>query len=77
MLTVLDNNDHFKAEFMKNVVKYPKIEFVEYLTGTVEDMHQIDDNTYDVVLITHVLCSVGDVKKGLNEIKRVLKNVIQ
>ena len=74
-LTALDYNDCFKEEFMKNIKNYPNIEFNGYLTGSVEDMHQIEDNYFDAVLITHVFCSVDDVQKGLSEVRRVLKKV--
>ena len=45
------------------------------MQGDIQNMHQIEDNSVDVVLVTHVLCSVPDVSKGLSEIRRVLKEV--
>ena len=72
-LTALDYNECFKEEFMKNIKKYPNIQFDGYLTGCMEDMNQLSDNSFDAVLITHVLCSVMDVQKGLSEIRRVSK----
>ena len=76
-LTALDYNECFKQKFMKNINNFPNIEFDGYLTGCMEDMHQIEDNYFDAVLITHVLCSVMDVQKGLSEIRRVLKKVVE
>ena len=40
-----------------------------------EDMSMFQDNSYDYVLTSHVLCSVEDVKKSLEEVNRVLKKV--
>lgn len=70
-LAVLDYNKCFEQALKKNVKKFSKIEFVKFYTGFVEDMHQFTDNYFDVVLVTHVLCSVNDVPKALQEIKRV------
>jgi ubiquinone/menaquinone biosynthesis C-methylase UbiE len=38
-------------------------------------MTQIEDQSVDVVVATHLLCSVKDIDKSLKEIKRVLKGV--
>ena len=75
-LIALDYNREFEKSFMENVSKYPNIEFIEYIEGMAEDMSQIEDNSIDVVLITHALCSVKDQSKALREVKRVLKEVI-
>ena len=40
------------------------------MTG--EEMNMVEDNSMDVVVITLVLCSVNDVKKVLEQTKRVL-----
>lgn len=45
---------------------------VKIVNGFAEKI-PLDDNSVDVVVSTHVLCSVKDVKKVLSEIKRVLK----
>lgn len=74
-LTVLEYNEHFEKKFTENVKKFSKIKFEKFVTGLVEDMHEFQDNSFDVVLCTHVLCSVSDVPEGLQEIRRVLKEV--
>jgi ubiquinone/menaquinone biosynthesis C-methylase UbiE len=38
-------------------------------------MTQIEDQSVDAVVATHLLCSVKDIDKSLKEIKRVLKGV--
>ncbi|KAG4066644.1 hypothetical protein HA402_007280 [Bradysia odoriphaga] len=72
-LTAFEYNEYFKKKFTENVKKFSKIKLEKFVNGFVEDMHVLKDNTFDVVLCTHVLCSVSDVPAGLKEIKRVLK----
>lgn len=74
-LTVLEYNEHFKQKFTENVKKFSKIKYEKFIVGLVEDMHEFEDSSFDVVLCTHVLCSVTDVPQGVKEIKRVLKEV--
>lgn len=74
-LTVLEYNENFEKKFTENIKKNSKIKFEKFVVGMVENMHEFEDNTFDVVLCTHVFCSVSDVPKGLKEIKRVLKEV--
>lgn len=75
-LTVLDYNEYFEEKFTENVNKFSKIKLDKYVNGLVEDMHDFEDNTFDVILCTHVFCSVSDIPAGLSEIKRVLKEVM-
>lgn len=75
-LTVLEYNENFEKKFTENVKKFSKINFEKFVVGLVEDMHEFEDNTFDAILCTHVLCSVSDVDEGLKEIKRVLKEVM-
>jgi len=42
------------------------------LQASGEDLHYFEDNSFDVVLVTLVLCTVQDAKKVLSEVKRVL-----
>ncbi len=74
-LTALEYNEYFEEKFTENVKKFSRIKFEKFVTGTVEDMHEFEDNTFDAVLCTHVLCSVSNVTDGLKEIRRVLKEV--
>ena len=41
-----------------------------------EDMTAFENDCFDYVLTSHVLCSVKDVNKSLHEVYRVLKKVI-
>lgn len=74
-LTALEYNENFEKKFTANVKKFSKIKFEKFVVGLVEDMHEFEDNTFDVILCTHVFCSVSDIAEGLKEIKRVLKEV--
>ena len=38
-----------------------------------EDLSYFSDDSFDVVVVTCVLCSISDVAKSLEEINRVLK----
>ena len=40
-----------------------------------EDMSIFENDTFDYVLTSHVLCSVTNVNKSLEEVHRILKNV--
>jgi ubiquinone/menaquinone biosynthesis C-methylase UbiE len=71
-LISVEPNSHFDTYFEKNRKKFPNIILEKSIAGTAEDMSTIADNSIDVVVSTHVLCSVSDVQTCLNEIKRVL-----
>lgn len=73
-LTCLDPNPHFVGYIKKNLKKNDTVISAEIVLGVAEDM-PLEDNTFDVVVCTFVLCSVTDVTKCLQEIKRVLKPV--
>jgi len=71
-LTVIDPNPHFKSYYDGNRSKFPNIKSEEIIVGFGEEMNMVEDNSMDVVVITLVLCSVNDVKKVLEQTKRVL-----
>ncbi len=71
-LISVEPNSHFETYFEKNRKKFPNIILEKSIAGTAEDMSTIADNSIDVVVSTHVLCSVSDIKTCLSEIKRVL-----
>ncbi|ELT95057.1 hypothetical protein CAPTEDRAFT_123758 [Capitella teleta] len=56
-----------------NVLGYPRVKLEKVIGGFAEDMSEIDSGSVDVVIATHVLCSVDDIKQTLKEIKRVLR----
>ncbi|XP_055950883.1 thiol S-methyltransferase TMT1B-like [Argiope bruennichi] len=72
-LTVLDMNESFIKYFEENRKKYPQVTYKKTVIAMAEDMREIDDNSFDVVVCTYVLCSVKSVRSVLKEVKRVLK----
>ncbi|GBM42341.1 Methyltransferase-like protein 7A [Araneus ventricosus] len=72
-LTVLDMNESFIKYFEETRQKYPQVTCKKIVIAMAEDMHEIHDDSFDVVVCTLVLCSVKNVRSVLNEVKRVLK----
>lgn len=72
-LTIVDKNESIIKYFEDNRQKYPQVTLKRTVIGMAEDMRQIDDNSFDVVICTYTLCSVESLRSVLNEIKRVLK----
>jgi len=73
-LTCLDPNPHFVGYIKKNLKQHDSVVAAEIVTGYAEQM-PLEDESFDVVIITLVLCSVKDIDKALAEVKRVLKKV--
>lgn len=71
-LTVVDPNPHFKSYYNDNRAKFPNVKSEEIIVGFGENMHMVADESMDAVVITLVLCCVQDVKKVLEQAKRVL-----
>ena len=72
-LITVEPNSNFDGLLEKKLEDYPNIILEKAINGTAEDMSGIEDNSIDVVISTHVLCSVSDVKRCLKEIRRVLQ----
>lgn len=68
----VEPNAYFEKYFNENIQKFSTITVAKFVTGTAEDMSMIPDASIDVVVSTHVLCSVNDVTASLKEILRVL-----
>uniref|UniRef100_A0A023FVS4 Putative conserved protein with signal anchor n=1 Tax=Amblyomma parvum TaxID=251391 RepID=A0A023FVS4_AMBPA len=68
----VDPNTEFQSAFLDTLKNYPKVEMERWVPGYGEDMHQVPDDHFDVVLITHLLCSVDCAEKVLQECRRVL-----
>ncbi|CAL1265622.1 unnamed protein product [Larinioides sclopetarius] len=72
-LTAVDMNPSFMTYFEEMRQKHPQINLKRAVITMAEDMHEIEDDSFDVVICTYTLCSVKSVRSALNEIKRVLK----
>ncbi|XP_077539439.1 thiol S-methyltransferase TMT1B-like [Haemaphysalis longicornis] len=68
----VDPNTEFQSAFLETLKKFPKVEMERWVPCYAENMKQVPDNHFDVVLITHVLCSVHNAEMVLQECKRVL-----
>lgn len=66
----------FMNVYIENSIKEYNIQFpTKIINEKAEDMKQIESNSMDFVILSHVFCSVesGGVEKVLDEILRVLK----
>ncbi|XP_045191043.2 putative methyltransferase-like protein 7A [Mercenaria mercenaria] len=68
----LEPNQHFDSYATENVKKEENSISVDFVHGYAEAL-PFENETFDIVVCTLVLCSVKDMKKCLQEIKRVLR----
>ena len=73
-LTTLDRNAVFRMSAAR-AVERQRIIVEEKIAGNAEDMHMIPDESFDVVIATHVICCTDIVPRFLKEVHRVLKKV--
>lgn len=71
-LISVEPNPFFEAYFDKNSHKFPHITVRKFIRGSAEDMSDVKSESVDVVVSTHVLCSVTDVDRCVKEIHRIL-----
>ena len=72
--TVTEPNICFESYFKGNVTLYGGDHQIgEMKVAIGEDLSQFDENCFDAVIATNVLCTVQNVAKVLSESKRVLK----
>jgi len=72
LLTSVEPNPYFEKMFETNSLDFPGIVIDRFITGSAEDMRDVPSSSIDVVVSTHVLCSVESVEDCLREITRVL-----
>lgn len=72
-LITVEPNCNFDGLLQKKLQDFPHIVLEKSINGCAEDMSAIEDESIDVVVSTHVLCSVSDIKQCLKEIRRVLQ----
>lgn len=75
-ITCVEPVREYKEIIHENAARYPHVTLKSVVTGYAEDMSCIKSNSVDVVVSTHVMCSVGDIKTSLGEVKRILKKVL-
>ncbi|KAH7936560.1 hypothetical protein HPB49_001293 [Dermacentor silvarum] len=74
--TNVDPNPEFGNVFLRELNNYPKIEMERWVQCHGENMDELENGEFDVVLFTYLLCSVQDGRKVLEEAKRVLVKVL-
>ncbi|GBL56546.1 Methyltransferase-like protein 7B [Araneus ventricosus] len=74
-LTALDKNENMKPYFLKNLKRFSHIPYRGFVIQRAENMKDIPDASFDVVVSTYLHCSTHDSDAVLREIKRVLKPV--
>lgn len=71
-LIALEPNKFFEAHFQSNLKQFNHIILEKCVQHPAEDMRTILSESIDIVVSTHVLCSVNNVAMCLEEIHRVL-----
>ena len=70
----IDPNPNYNSYILKRNFDNDGLD-IHFEVGKGEDMSGIPDNSVDAVVTTLVMCSVDDMERSLEEIKRILKNV--
>ena len=74
-LTTLEENPYFKKHFATIQARHPTITIEDMLIGDAENMVHISNESFDVVIGTHIFCCIDDYEAAAKEIFRVLKPV--
>ncbi|XP_074082021.1 thiol S-methyltransferase TMT1A [Macrotis lagotis] len=72
-ITCIDPNPNFEQFLIESIAESRHLQFERFVVASGEDMHQIADNSMDVVVCTLVLCSVQNQEKVIQEVHRVLR----
>ena len=70
----MEPNAYFEPLFYERK-KNTTVKMEKFLLAKAEDMKELEDNSFDIVVSTLVLCSVTDLNATLREIHRVLAPV--
>ena len=75
IVQAVEPNRHFESFLKENGSKYPLLDVDDMKVAFGEDLMVagIEDNSFDAVVMTLVLCSVEDQQKVYQEVRRVLK----
>ncbi|XP_072828906.1 thiol S-methyltransferase TMT1A isoform X5 [Vicugna pacos] len=72
----IDPNPNFEKFLVKSIAQNRHLQFERFVVAAGENMHQVADGSMDVVVCTLVLCSVKNEKQILQEVRRVLRPVL-
>ncbi|XP_040014734.1 methyltransferase-like protein 7A isoform X2 [Xiphias gladius] len=68
-----DPNPHFDKYLRRSMDASKHLTYDKFMVVSGEDMKEVKDESVDVVVCTLVLCSVRDVQRVLQEVRRILK----
>ena len=71
-LTSVEPNPYFESYFHENGHNFPHISIERFIHASAEEMTDVESDSIDVVVSTHVLCSVADISRCMKEVDRVL-----
>ncbi|XP_054033415.1 thiol S-methyltransferase METTL7B isoform X2 [Dryobates pubescens] len=74
-LTCTDPNPNFRMFLLRNLSENQHLRLERLVVASGEDLHQVADGSMDVVVCTLVLCSVSSIRRVLEEVLRVLRQV--
>lgn len=74
-VTCADPNPHFQKYLRMSMDANAHLTYGAFVVASGEDMEAVKDESVDVVVCTLVLCSVTDVQRVLQEVRRVLRTV--
>ncbi|XP_059185750.1 N6-adenosine-methyltransferase TMT1A-like [Centropristis striata] len=72
-VTCTDPNPHFEKYLQMSMDANEHLTYDTFVVVSGEDMEGVQDESVDVVVCTLVLCSVRDVQRVLQEVRRILK----
>uniref|UniRef100_G3N6D4 Methyltransferase type 11 domain-containing protein n=1 Tax=Gasterosteus aculeatus aculeatus TaxID=481459 RepID=G3N6D4_GASAC len=72
-VTCADPNPHFQKYLRMSMDANAHLTYGAFVVASGEDMEAVKDESVDVVVCTLVLCSVTDVQRVLQEVRRVLR----
>lgn len=70
-----DPNPHFHKYLRRSMAANTHLTYGDFIVVSGEDMKDVQDESVDVVVCTLVLCSVRNVQRVLQEVRRVLRPV--
>ncbi|XP_041810578.1 methyltransferase-like protein 7A [Chelmon rostratus] len=68
-----DPNPHFHKYLRRSMAANTHLTYGDFIVVSGEDMKDVQDESVDVVVCTLVLCSVRNVQRVLQEVRRVLR----
>lgn len=71
----LDRNPQLNSFQSSIQQRYPNIRMEDSIVGNAENMSQIKDETFDILIATHTMCCIDDPPRAVKEMFRILKKV--